>query len=115
MWSGGLIMIAFGLKITTLPAIAVALPIFLWLRWQGQLRLWWAVLAGGAAGASWGVFGIISWVWRFGAGKSLGEIWQRSLAYAEPAPFIGIGMVCGLVGWLIAYGLRVEPRKGCAA
>jgi hypothetical protein len=114
-WTSGLSIMAVGLKITVPPTLLVALPIYLWLRKKGQLRLWWAILAGGAAGVSVSLYAMMSWIWRFGAGKSLGEIWRGSLAYTEPAVFIAIGMICGLAGWLIAYGLRVEPRPGCAA
>ena len=109
-WHMALGMIELGLRITVPPVIVVAVPLYFWLWKTGRLSIYWAALAGGATGAAFGLFGVIQWIWRFGSGKSVAEIWNGALAYAEPLPFLPIGMVCGIIGWLIAFGPRVTPR-----
>jgi hypothetical protein len=114
-WHLALDMIALGLRITVPPVIVVAVPLFFWLSKTKRLNIFWAALAGGAAGAAFGLFGVIEWIWRFGSNKAFYDIWKGALAYTEPHLFILIGAFCGVVGWLIAFGPRVAPRVGRAS
>lgn len=108
-WYSALLMLAFGLRITVPPAVIVALPLYWWLSRSGRLSVYWAALAGGAAGAAFGLVGAIRRIWLFGSNKTIGEIWHEVFALEEPHVFILIGAFCGLVGWLIAFGLRITP------
>ena len=103
-------MIAFGLSITVPPVIVVVLPLYLWLWKTGRLSIYWAALAGGAAGVAVGLFAAIRRIWLFGSDKTVYEIWNEVLLYEEPHIFLLIGIVCGLIGWLIAFGPRVAAR-----
>ena len=109
-WHMALGMIELGLRITVPPVIVVALPLYFWLWKTGRLSIYWAALAGAATGGAFGLFGALEWIWRFGSGRTVSEIWNGALAYAEPFPFFLMGMVCGLIGWLIAFGPHATPR-----
>jgi hypothetical protein len=114
-WQSGLMIAALGLGIAAPLALLVVLPLYLWLRRTGRLRLYWAMMTGGAAGTALGLIGVIDWIWRFGAGKTVLEIWQGAIAYSDPHVLFLAGAVCGLFGWLIAFGPRLAPRKDAAS
>jgi hypothetical protein len=109
-WRSALIMLALGLRIAVPPAIGVALPLYWWLSRTGRLSIYWAVMAGGAAGAALGLYAVVRRIWLFGSNKPVYEIWNEIFAYEEAHLFVLIGMVCGLIGWLVAFGPRAAPR-----
>ena len=107
-WHSALGMIELGLRITVPPVIVVALPFYWWLSRTGRLSIYWAAVAGGAAGAAPGLFAAFRRIWLFGSNKTVFEIWNEVFSREEPHIFLLIGVLCGLIGWLIAFGPRVR-------
>ena len=114
-WYSALLMLAFGLSITVPPVIVVVMPLYFWLSKTRRLSIYWAALAGGAAGAAFGLCAAIRRIWLFGSNKTAYEIWKEVILYEEPHLFLLIGIFCGLIGWLIAFGPRVAPRASRAS
>jgi len=107
-WYLAISMIELGLRITVPPVIVVVLPLYWWLSRTGRLNICWAAVAGGAAGAAFGLFAAIRRIWLFGSGKTVFETWHKVFAYEEPHIFLLIGIFCRLIGWLIAFGPRLR-------
>jgi hypothetical protein len=107
-WYLALRMIDFSFRITVPPAVVVALPLYWWLSRTGRLTIYWAAIVGCATGAAFSLVGILRRIWLFGSFKTPVELWHEILAYEEPHIFIVIGIFCGLVGWLIAFGPRLR-------
>jgi hypothetical protein len=110
-WQSFFSLLGFGLSITAPPAIVVALPLYWWLSRSGRLSVYTAVLTGAAAGGSFGLLGAIRRFWLFGKDKTVGEVLRDVIILEEPHIFVLIGAFCGLVGWVIAFGLRTTPPE----
>jgi hypothetical protein len=122
-WKVALAIFAAGAALAGALIVAAGLPLQLWLRRSGHLRVYWFALTAGLALAAVPVMSAafrtltkspdISY-WHNGVlyfdGASL--TWQGFIALflVTPGYWFLAGCACGVIGWLIAFGPRAAPR-----
>jgi putative flippase GtrA len=96
------------LFITAPYIVLVAAPLYYLLERIGQLRIYWGAMVGGITAVIFDFVENVRWIWNWNNRTvSLYEALQASPAHVEPAAFFLIGALCGVVGWLIAFGPRI--------
>lgn len=97
--------------LTTAPYVfVVAVPLYYLLERIGQLRIYWAAAVGGITAAILDFVENVRWIWNWNNRTvTFYEALQEAPAHVEPLPFLLIGALCGVVGWLIAFGPRIAP------
>jgi hypothetical protein len=107
-WETWLSFNATILLVTTPYVFVVAAPLYYSLERIGQLRIYWAAMVGGLTAVILDFVENVRWIWNWNNRTvSFHEALQGAPAHIEPAPFFLIGALCGVVGWLIAFGPRI--------
>jgi hypothetical protein len=110
-WKTWLYFNATILHITAPYALAVAVPLYYLLKRIGQLRIYWAAAVGGITAIILNFVEVVRWIWNWNNRTvTFYEALQEAPARVDPLPFFLIGALCGVVGWLIAFGPRIAPR-----
>lgn len=107
-WDTWLSFSATILLVTVPYVFLVAGPLYYLLERIGQLRIYWAALVGGITAVIFDFVENVRWIWNWNNRTvSFYEALQASPAHVEPAAFFLIGALCGVVGWLVAFGPRI--------
>lgn len=120
-WKDILVIFQIGVPVAAIPLLFFVFPLFLWLRRTGRLRVYWAALASGAALAAYPLLFGLWWILTFEPGPTgfsangvtylENGTWTSEglveMFVIEPILYGSLGTVCGVIGWLIAFGPHV--------